>query len=123
MKAPLLAGVASGLLVVSGLTPAWAGCRQVRVDGVSHQVCDNDATPFVNNPVPYGVGAFNEGARAGAEAYKLRMLLDALPPGPPPALPPGGADVQVVKSKPPGTVRMVNTPADVEGCVLLSAVK
>ena len=121
MKRSLLTNVAAGLLLVAGTTPAWSGCRQVTVDGVSHQVCDN--SPNVVYPVPYAGDAFREGMRGGAEAFKLHMLLDALPPGPPPALPPGGADVQVVKSKTPGTVRMVNTPADVEGCVLLSAVK
>src|SRR5439155_23063219 len=123
MKRSLLTNVAAGLLLVAGTTPAWSGCRQVTVDGVSHQVCDNNATPFVNNPVPYGGGAFNEGARAGAEAYKLRMLLDALPPGPPPALPPGGANVAVTGSKVRGTVRMVTAADGLSGCALLGAVR
>ena len=127
MKVPLLAGIASGLILVSGTTSAWGDCRQVRVDGVSHQVCDNSPTvvyPQTYGQGGYGGGAFQQGAAEGAaDLLRLQMLLNALPPSPPPALPPGGADVQVVKSKTPGTVRMVNTPADVEGCVLLSAVK
>src|SRR2546426_12191177 len=121
MKRSLLTNVAAGLLLVAGTTPAWSGCRQVTVDGVSHQVCDN--SPNVVYPVPYAGDAFREGMRGGAEAFKLHMLLDALPPGPPPALPPGGADVAVTGSKVRGTVRMVTAADGLSGCALLGAVR
>src|SRR5437773_11624007 len=95
MKVPLLAGIASGLMFGSGTTSAWGDCRQVRVDGVSHQVCDNSPTvvyPQNYGQGGYGGGAFQQGAAEGAaDLLRLQMLLNALPPSPPPALPPGGA--------------------------------
>lgn len=118
MKALILAGALGLCLVPAG---ALADCQQVRIDGITHQVCTN--SPTVVAPVPYGGGAVQQGADDGAATYRLRMLLNALPPGVPPALPPGGTDVAVTGSKVHGTVRMVTDAGGLSGCGLLGAVR
>jgi len=114
MKAPLLTAFASGLLLVAGTTPAWADCRQVMIDGVPHQVCDNRNNLIVVPPVPYVGDAFREGMRGGAEAYRTSPPLYERWEAPP-VLPPGGA--------PMGPVRVVGDPTDVRGCALLGEVR